>query len=727
MRCMPKVVTWACVMATLLGAAVGRAGEARHWAFVAPVRPGLPPSKSLTASAHPIDRFIARPLEEAGLSLSPRADRATLVRRIHLDLTGLPPSPAEVDAFLADNSPDAYSRRVERLLASPHFGERWGRWWLDAARYADSNGYSIDAPRQIWAYRDWVIQAFNSDLPFDQFSIEQIAGDLLPQATMAQKIATGFHRNTQINQEGGIDPEQFRVESIIDRINTTASAWLGLTLGCAQCHDHKFDPLTQREYYQFFAFFNHCDEPSLPLNSAEDTRRAAEIDAAAARYIRELSEKTPAFFDKSMEWERSLTPEASQKQSQEVRTIFSLPPPTRTLEQRLVVLAAYIETTPENKAHQAALKKLRASRPDVQTTMVLRARATPRRNYLFVKGDFTRDGGEIAAGVPSVLHPLKKPAPDRLDLARWLVATENPLTARVIANRVWQQLFGRGIVQTENDFGTQGTKPTHPELLDWLALEFSQPSVPGAAPWSFKHLLRQILSSQTYQQSSRVRAEPASKDANNDLLSRQNRLRLDAELVRDVALSASGLLSTRIGGPGVHPPIPDGVMSLGQVRRPWNVSEGADRYRRGMYTFYFRATPHPMLNLFDAPDAYGVCTRRPRSNTPLQALTLLNDAAFSEMALGLARRILKEQPATTDALRLEHAFRLCVARKPSAGETDVLANLLDRQRAAYRTDAPRAEKLVGSRASSDPAAVELAPWVIVSRVLLNLDETITRE
>ena len=727
MCCMRKLGAWIWLLAALCGHVESRAGDARHWSFIAPVRPSLPEVKNAQWARHPIDRFILRRLEEAQITPSAAADKVTLLRRIHLDLTGLPPSPKEVAAFLADARPEAYAQAVDRLLASPHYGERWGRWWLDAARYADSNGYSIDAPRQIWRYRDWVINTLNRDMPFDQFTIEQIAGDMLPNATMEQKIATGFHRNTQINQEGGIDTEQFRIESIIDRINTTATTWLGLTLGCAQCHDHKFDPLTQRDFYQFFALLNNADEPNLPLNTPEETERAAKVDAAVAAYVRTLSEKMPALFEKAHDWERSLTPEASQKQSQEVRTVFSVPHAARTLEQKFVTLTAFIETTPENKPHQDALKKIRAAKPEVQTTMVMRTRATPRRTYLFVKGDFTRDGGDIPSGVPAILHPIKKPAPNRLDLAHWLVARDNPLTARVIVNRVWQQYFGKGLVETENDFGTQGTRPSHPELLDWLAMEFMQPTAPGATPWSLKHLHRLILSSETYRQSSRMRPELNLRDANNYLLARQNRLRLDAELVRDVCLATSGLLSPKMGGPSVHPPIPDGVMALGQVKRAWPVSTGEDRYRRGLYTFYFRATPHPALNLFDAPDGYSVCTRRARSNTPLQALTLLNDTAFVEMAASFARRILTESGATTDEGRLHYAFGLCTARKPAATELAVLGQLLSKQKADYAVDAKLAEKLVGTQSSKPLPPTELAPWVVVARVLLNLDEVITRE
>jgi len=720
--------------------------RSRHWAFTKPARPAVPPvqsSKFKVQSSklevlNPIDNFILARLEKEKLTPSPAADRVTLIRRLSLDLLGLPPTPAEVDAFVNDASPDAYAQLVERLLKSPHYGERWGRWWLDAARYADSNGYSIDAPRQIWAYRDWVIDAMNRDLPFDQFTIEQIAGDMLPGATKDQKIATGFHRNTQINQEGGIDLEQFRIESVIDRVNTTATAWLGLTLGCAQCHDHKFDPLSQRDYYGMFAFLNNADEPGLTLATADETKAAADVDAKVAAYINGLPEKTPDIFEKSLVWERSLTPEERQKLSQEVRTTFDTQFPNRTLAQKQLVLAAFVEMASENRTHQTSLRRIRMARPAVHTTMVMREREKARRSYLFIKGDFTRDGGDVTPTVPVVLHGLKTTAtnaPTRLDLARWLVDAENPLTARVIVNRMWQHYFGKGIVETENDFGTQGIPPTHPELLDWLATEFmtggsgvsglgsgantatsstpdAKPQTPDARPnppWSLKHIHRLIVNSATYRQSSRVRPELNLVDASNKLLARQNRLRLDAEIVRDVCLSTSGLLSAKLGGPSVHPPIPDGVMSLGQVKRAWDTVKGDDRYRRGLYTFFFRATPYPALNVFDAPDGFSTCTRRLRSNTPLQALTLLNDAAFYEFAQALAARVLKEGPPTNEG-KLEHAFRLCLARKPVAAEQQRLGSLLAKQLTA------------GSGETQ-----QLAAWTTVARVLLNLDETITRE
>ncbi len=605
-------------------------GRRIHWAFVPPARRTLPePVRGGFPGSHPVDAWIGHRLAEEGIAPSSEADRTTLIRRVSLDLTGLPPSPERVDAFVADLRPDAYERLVEELLASPHHGERWARWWLDVARYADSNGYSADAPRSIWPWRDWVIRSLNADVPFDQFVLEQLAGDLLPGATLDQRIATGFHRNTQLNEEGGIDPEQFRIEGVIDRVNTTGTALMGLTIACAQCHDHKFDPISQREYYQLFAFFNQQDEPTLELPSA-------------------------------------------------VAVPASNPGPS----------AKPVAKPP--------------------TTLVLSERSTPRRTAVFIKGDFTRPADEVGSGTPAVLPPLRfdgegtRP-PNRVDLARWLMDPRHPLTARVTVNRVWQQYFGRGLVETENDFGTQGSPPTHPELLDWLAVEFASPAAEGGSGYSLKRLHRWIVTSRAYRQASTIRPDLQEKDPSNRLLGRQNRIRLDAELVRDVALAASGALDPALGGPGVHPPQPDGVMNLGQVRREWKSSTGGDRYRRGLYTYFWRATPHPALAVFDAPDAFSTCTRRNRSNTPLQALTLLNDTAFVDLADRLAQRL---QAGFREPDRLAYGFQLCTGRRPKPVEQERLQRLLDQ------------ELRRGSEAEA---------WRTVSRVLMNLDETITRE
>jgi hypothetical protein len=732
-------------------------GPSTHWAFQAPVRAPLPAVKDSAWVRNPVDYFILARLEKEGLAPSPEADRFTLIRRLSLDLLGLPPSIREVDEFLADTHPEAYERLVDRLLQSPHYGERWGRHWLDMARYADSNGYSIDAPRSIWKYRDWVLDAFNQDMPFDQFTIEQLAGDLLPQATVAQKVATGFHRNTSINQEGGINLEQFRIESIVDRVNTTGSVFLGLTLGCAQCHDHKFDPLSQREYYQFFAFLNNADEPDLELATPEQLRRREQIRshlAALEKQRKSLDTYSAAAEDR---WEKSLTPEMRQRFPAALRAILEIPENGRTPRQKQILTAAYrqldwarhiagglADPLPfAGTAHLHLLRfrvdvdkqitALKKSEPEIVTTMVLQERPTPRATHIHIAGDFLRPGVQVAPGVPAVLHPLRKDeggrmkdeserssdssfilppssfSPNRLDLARWLVDPRNPLTARVTMNRFWQNYFGTGLVETENDFGTQGTPPSHPELLDWLATEFI------AQKWSMKAMHRLLVTSATYRQASRSRPELAAVDPRNRLLARQSRQRLEAEVVRDVALAASGLLSRHIGGPSIFPPQPEGIYRFTQVPREWKASTGPDRYRRGMYTTFWRSAPHPALTVFDAPDATMTCTRRNRSNTPLQALTLLNDQGFFELAQGLAARVLSEVP-TGDAERIRHAFRLCLARPPSPREEQRLGELL-----AQQLDDSDAKLPAGGDAR------QLTAWTAVARVLLNLDEFITRE
>ncbi len=749
-------------------------GSVQHWSFIAPTRPSVPQIRNQKSEIrNPIDAFILARLSvaasresaadqkenlrrshETPLQPAPEADRPTLLRRVSLDLTGLPPTPAEVEAFLKDQSADAYEKVVERLLASPHYGERWGRWWLDAARYADSNGYSIDAPRQIWKYRDWVVAALNRDMPFDQFAIEQLAGDLLPNATVAQKVATGFNRNTQINQEGGIDPEQFRVESVMDRVSTFGTVFLGLTVGCAQCHDHKFDPISQKEYYQLYAFFNSTVQDGhgsgtpggmleIPgeVESAENVKK--ELEETREDLDRYLNAKGSAV----LKWEELLADDARAKLRANVRAAMKPAWSERTLEQKRAVYTAFQPDDTEFKSRNTKLTTLEKGTPKRVTTLVMQELKTPRESHVFIKGDFTRPADKVEPGVPEVLHPLAGArtaesassnatdrtdsavrAPNRLDLARWVVDPANPLTARVLVNRVWQQYFGRGLVETENDFGTQGSLPTHPELLDWLACEFSSGPVAasresaagpnvraltgrGYNPWSLKHLHRLIVTSATYRQSSRVRPELATVDPLNKLLARQSRVRLDAEVIRDHALFTSGLLSPKLGGPPVYPPQPDGVMTLGQSKRAWTASTGDDRFRRALYTHFWRATPHPALAVFDAADGFSACTRRLRSNTPLQALTLLNDQQFYEFAESLAARTLKV-PAKNDDERITQAFRLCLSRPPNPKEQERLQQLLAQQLA---------------QETGDEATRRAAAWKTLARVLLNLDETITRE
>jgi len=669
-----------------------------HWAFLPPVAAEVPSIATINGKPigdHPVDRFLAAGLLAAadeGRPVPPGfAEEAlpeTLLRRVSLDLVGLPPTPAETDAFLVawrDDPAVAWHDTVERLLASPHYGERQARWWLDMARYADSNGYSIDSPREIWRWRDWVIEAFNRDMPFDRFTVEQIAGDLLPSATQEQRIATGFHRNTQTNEEGGIDREQFRIESVFDRVATTGTVWLGLTIGCAQCHDHKFDPVSQRDYYRLFAFFNSQSEPKLKVFDPSVDVKALAADRAAAlaavhAYVDERTSELSA-------WEATLDAESRKPLAKEAIAALGVEPAKRSAEQRRILFAAGIGTGDQafRSLHERYLE-LDTRLSTGPTTLVLEEMPTPRKTAILVQGDFTRPSEAVEPGTPEALPGLAADAtangrrPTRLDLARWLVDPANPLTSRVLVNRLWQRAFGRGLVETDSDFGLMGSPPSHPQLLDWLAVEAVRRG------WSLKELTRLLVTSRAYRQSSIPAPAAREADPHNLLFARQSRLRLDAEIVRDVGLVASGLFAPALGGPPVYPPIPEGATAVGQVKRAWKVSTGPDRYRRGLYTFVYRASPPPSLTVFDAPEGFSPCTRRTRSNTPLQALTLLNDTSFVEMAEALAARV--------EADGLVAAFRRCTGRIPGAGEREVLEGL---------------------------SPLEAA------RVMLNLDETVTRE
>ena len=642
-----------------------------HWAFRVPVRPAPPEVHDPAWARNAIDRFILARLEASKLRPSPEAPRELLLRRVHLDLTGLPPTSEELTDFLNDKRPDAYERVVDKLLASPHYGERQARHWLDLARYADTDGYTIDAPRDIWKYRDWVINALNADMPFDQFTIEQIAGDLLPNPTADQLIATGFHRNTPSNYEGGIDFEQYRVEAVADRVATTGAVFLGLTLGCARCHDHKFDPTSQREFYQIFAVMNNVDE----------------VDKEADR----------KFFNKPFLEIGSPEEKASfaawEKEFYEIEG---------AIRKREDMVTGDGDADPELSALRKKLTEHRKVRPKLLRTMIVRELPEPRVSYIHLGGDFTRKGANVKPGVLEFLHPAETGGrnPNRLDLARWLIDKRNPLTARVTVNRMWQTYFGRGIVDTESDFGLQGDKPTHPELLDWLATEFMDRG------WSQKAIHRLIVTSAAYRQSSTMRPDAAAADPDNRLLARQNRLRLDAEIIRDASLVASGLLTPTVGGPSVYPPIPPGANNVTQVKREWLTSTGPDRYRRALYTFFQRSAAHPALLLFDAPDATVSCTRRIRSNTPLQALISLNDEAGIEFAEALAKRIRKEAPAD-DGQRIRHGWLLALSREPTSEETGRMLRFL--------------------RTRRDSQANEQSVWVAASRVLLNIDEFLTRQ
>ena len=1067
-----------------------------HWAFRAPIRADLPEVKDQSWPRNPIDRFVLARLEREGLKPSPEADRSTLIRRVSLDLIGLPPTIDEVDAFAADARPDAYERLVDRLLGSSHYGERWARRWLDGARYADTNGYEKDRERSIWPYRDWVIQALNDDMPFDRFTVEQIAGDLLPGATVSRKVATGFHRNTMINEEGGIDVEEFRFASLVDRVATTGAVWLGLTVQCAQCHTHKFDPITQREYYQFLAFFNNVDEPDLDLPDQSIAARRAEAELKIAALEAGLADRFPdhdtadrewdvltprratsgsgaslairpdgsvladgpapatdryeieveadlagvsAFrlealtdgslpktgpgrapngnfvltrfevvdvegrpiklgsaeadvsqghFDvagaidddpktgwavdagpgllnkdhwatfriegqplmkgsarltfrleqdyggrhtlgrfrlsaareasdppapardrrarlaaKMADWESALKltrwstvapssmvsakhatmtvlddrsvlvsgdkpnndtykvelpvdraevtairlevlpheslpdggpgraplfsvgnfllteveaalvspdgavvrpikiraasadfeekgraasqaldgktdtgwsvggaigrphaivfqlaealkgetgcrllltlhqtyihqttigrfrvstttdpdPPGASGLPAEVEEIALFPRDRWTAEQAKVLERYFLSVAPEMAKENAEIAALRRSMPRFKSSMVMEDRPPDHRRTTHVhrRGEFLRPAQAVATGTPSVLPPLPGGAePDRLKLARWLVSETNPLVGRVVMNRTWQAFFGRGVVATVEDFGTRGEPPTHPELLDWLATEFPRRG------WSMKAMHRLIVTSATYRQTSKVAPDLLARDPRNELLTRGPRFRVDSEAVRDIALAASGLLDPTLGGPSVFPPQPDGVSALSYGQAAWPTSQGRDRYRRGLYTYTKRTAPFAAFATFDMPTSEIACVRRERSNTPLQALTLLNDPAFVEAARALGRRVVAEGPADAEG-RARLAFRLCVGRSPTADEVAPIVDFQARQVARLASGELDAGKINGEPAKGDPA--ELASWATVARALLNLDETITKE
>ena len=713
--------------------------ESSHWAFQRPARPKLPSVDETDSVRNALDYFILARLKAEGLSPAEPADRPTLIRRLSLDLLGIPPTPRQVDTFVRDDRPAAYERLVDRLLASPEYGERWGRHWLDLARYADSNGFTRDFGREIWKYRDWVIAAMNAGMPFDQFTIEQFAGDLLPEPTLDQQIATGFHRNTLINEEGGTDQEQFRVDAVADRVNTTGVVYLGLTLGCARCHQHKYDPISQREYYQIFAFLNNCDEPQIdaPWSWQIEQGIVARRDDIR-RQIKEkeeaLSAQAEAFTKQQLAWELTIEPAFYRTLPGPTQAALGKKLEDRDDTEKKLIVELYKTTEAAREAFPLVkeIADLKAVEPTIPTTMVLSEKQDPRETRIHKRGNFLDQGDRVVPQVPSVLHPLRpatrqSPAVDvatpatnnRLDFARWLVDAANPLTARVIVNRYWQRFFGRGIVETENDFGIQGTPPTHPQLLDWLAVEFVE------SDWNVKAMHRLIVTSATYRQASRHRTELAEIDAANKLLARQSRVRLDAEIIRDSTLAATGLLTRKVGGPSVNPPQPSGIYLFTQDPKPWDSKLDEDRYRRGMYTYFWRSSPYPALVVFDAPNANVTCTRRVRSNTPLQALTLANDIQFIEAARALAREVQALHDAS-EAVRAEWMFRRCLARRPNASESERLSSLIAAQRKAFAEDPEAATALNGAE---KPGAhdTELAAWTATARVLMNLDEFITRE
>ncbi len=730
------------------GAEEAAAAVRSHWAFQPVERPEPPNVSDSAWPRNEIDRFVLARLEGEQVEPSAEAPAATLIRRLSLDLTGLPPTPREVAAFASDPSPASYEDLVDRLLDSPHYAEKWARFWLDLARYADSDGFRGDNFRpHAWRYRHWVIEAFDRDMPFDRFTLEQIAGDLLPGGTVEQRVATGFHRNTPTNTEGGSDPEEWRFEQVVNRTNTVGTVWLGLTVGCAQCHDHKYDPLTQEEYYRLFAFFNDLEE--VDIDAPLPGERGAYL-AALPGYQRERRRllQEHEVFERKPPWEkRVLRAAANPGESpewdvtfDELRTYVNLgeriirtPRDRRSARHEKALTDFFVREYKRvlSKAEyerlgyaelSERLAELDRSLPAFGEAQAVHLEERQRQTHVYLGGSYKAPGIAVEPGWPSWLPPATPGAGrlTRVDLARWLAARENPLAARVIVNRIWQEFFGRGLVGSSENFGSQGDRPSHPGLLDWLAAEFA------GNGWSWKRLIKTVVMSAAYRQSSEVREDLESLDPANELIARQSRLRLPAELIRDSTLAVSGLLDTRIGGRSVRPPQPMGALRMGSADQDdWQVSQGPDRYRRGMYIQYQRMSPYPLLSTFDMPDTYESACRRGRTNTPLQALNLLNDPVFVEAAQALAVRAVTEFQGDL-AARLRHVFRLCLARDPGPSEMDSLQSSWHRQRKILERAPESAEKLF---ALELPGVQRLngAAWVTLSSALLNLDEFLTRE
>ncbi len=883
-----------------------------HWAFTPPIRPELPKVENSDWPRNGIDHFVLARLEKAGLSPAAEADRYTLIRRLSLDLTGLPPSPEEVDQFINDQSPDAYENVVDRLLASPRYGEKWARLWLDLARYADTNGYEKDRAREIWPYRDWVIRAINDDMPFDQFTTEQLAGDLLPDPTIDQLVATGFHRNTMLNEEGGIDPLEYRYYAMVDRVATTGTVWMGMTIGCAQCHSHKYDPISHTDYFRFMALLNNADEPDQILPDETVTKKRAELQARIEKLQQGLTEQYQASISpsdnetveevyherftawlndqqqKAIDWtvveptamqtnlprlevledgslfstgditKRDLfeltfdlssfnepitglrlevlpddrlpargpgrafyegrkgdffLSEVTAKQNDEQQTFnagsasygkisigsgtaeaanvfdnngstgwstsgregeshqllltFTEPvSPDAPLNLEMLferhfaaslgrfrisfttdrkpleakpynaeteaLLASSIDDlteadrerverlfllqTPELEKMRKQIEQLRNQMPDYPTTMVLRERPedNPRETHRHHRGEFLNPEEEVSAGIPLLFPQIETSEPSRLALANWLTSEQNPLLSRVVVNRQWQTLFGYGLVRTPSDFGTQSEPPTHPELLDWLAVEFRERG------WSRKQLHRLIVTSATYRQTSDVPAEQYQRDPDNRLLARGPRFRISAETIRDTMLHASGLLSDKMFGPGVYPPQPESVVALAYGNEKWPTSTGEDRYRRSLYTFIKRTAPFAAFTTFDGPTGETCTVQRDRSNTPLQALTLLNDEMYLEMARAMASDVTGSVSSPPDVI--QEMFRRLVTRPATEAEMQTILAYYERQQAHLKYD-PAAVKAVTGKDDSDSTA---AAWILTARLLMNLDEAITK-
>lgn len=746
-----------------------------HWAFEKPRRPDVPKTRNHVWIRNEIDALVLARLQAAQLEPSPPADRVTLIRRLSLDLTGLPPSIREVERFVNDERPKAYEKLVDRLLSSQRYGERMAQDWLDLARFGDTNGFESDSTRSMWLYRDWVINAFNTNMPFDRFTIEQIAGDLLPEADVSQRIASGFNRNTTYNEEAGADAEEYRVVYAVERASTTATVFLGLTMGCAQCHEHKYDPISQQEFYQFYAFFNSVDGelgatghdiPLPPLLSLPTNKQAASLERVTGKLNNleqqikaevanvgmptqpaqanpadvsghvgsaEKSESTDqTHFETQPAWEAFERTREKSKLPKEVLKLVKLNAADRNDEQKTQLQSYFVQHAygpakytfePLNKRQAELTQTKEEIENAIPTTMVMVEMEERRPAFVLVRGDYQTKAEQVMPNVPSIFPPIPQDKPyTRLGLAYWLADDDNPLVARVAVNRLWSQLFGAGLVRTLDDFGVRGDFPSHPQLLDWLATELVRTG------WNVKSLQKLIVMSATYRQSSHWSPDAAAVDPYNSMLARQFRFRLSAEGIRDVALAVSGLLTDEIGGPSVYPYQPEGYYS-DKGRWKWPQSEGDDVNRRGLYTFWRRTTTYPTFRIFDAPSREVCTVSRPRTNTPLQALVTLNDPTFVEAARVFAKRILRDSGPSVDE-RLTFAFRSTVSRYPDAHELQTLRRIHDDETTQFQANTTAATALITngdeSVAENDDAA-ELATWVTIANVLLNLDESLTRE
>lgn len=740
------------------------ADYAKHWAWQKPVA-ARPPNSSLSQQArNEVDHFVFHRLETEGLKPSPQANPYTLLRRLYLDLTGLPPEPHDVRRFVealrpADNSSGSvetdlprnpiidakrldktFDEVIERLLASPHFGERWGRHWLDLARYADSFGYERDDVRpNAWRYRDWVVEAINRDLPYDRFIVEQLAGDLIPDATTDQRIAAGFNRMNVQNNESGINKEDYRNREIVDRINTTATAFLGVTLGCSQCHDHKYDSFSQREYYQFYAFFNNSIADDRDIEGT-DAERAA-YETALAKYKQHENElkNRKALLDRIQKAGGVDALKTESQKESEIREILDalalgdelLSAIESPVENRTTALSGIVEQFNQsisgriddiNKAQrQLSVENRHLPRPYIMT--LREADKDRRTTHVLVRGEFKVKGDIVEHAVPTALNPYEPASatPTRLDLARWIVHPDNPLAARVAVNHVWKHLFGNALVRTMDDFGVQGDPPTHPALLNWLAATFRD------GGWSRKDLIRTIVNSATYRQASHHREDLQTLDPQNLLLARQTRFRVEGEIVRDISLTASGLLSRKVGGPTIRPAVSESVRDLAyKYKTRWVVSDKPDRYRRGLYIHFKRTNPYPSLITFDTPES-NVCTAmRNRTNSPLQALTTLNDPVFVETAQAFARRII-EQVTADPTQRIRYGVLVALGRPATDSEIAALRKLFDEESQHFKQHPDAAASASGEFLPSNVPAHESAAWTSVTQTLMNLDEFLTRD